>query len=354
MALSADSTSARDAVSLALYESPYANVTDRQQANVNAALEDALLELVSVADCFGETAAPDQWAMWLHRLAAVLGATGGRPDTIREHQALADRARIRCLADYTPSAYSASNTYGDFTLQNIRIQVRSRLAQMDVPISTPVFDQHFQDVLSEIWHDKPWSFRREPATITIADDGTVTAVDPGSNTIDFTRVETFRLYYEDTSRSYLDWIDADSMANFTALGTNAGRPTHFRVRRNGDALEWQFYPEPDQAYTVRAEVTTDGPPSITTPNVTADLSVIPSPVRPILLELLVLKVRLAKNHAGVAQAYALTQERLHARLASLDSAGTVEQENMVPRNVRDDPSWESGYSRSSDYYVLGE
>lgn len=336
MALSVGTTS-RDAVANALYELAYDDLTTRQQGNINTALADALEEIEMVASCFGlaSGSAPDEWASWFHRLGASYASTSGSPEMAARHQQHAERAMEMCLAAYSSDANADANTYGSFTLAQIRKDVRSRLAHLRIFVSVNVVDQHFEDVLSELWHLAPWSFRRLPVTLTIAANGTVTAADSADAAVDYSRIDSYRLYYGDTQKGSISWADTDTMAAMKALASDAGRPEFFRVHRDGDDVVWTFYPAPDQEYTVRAEVSIDGPPAITASGSSSDLAGIPRAIRPILVEWLTLRIRVSSGDRQASATLNTMIERVHARLREVDDIGKPVEQRLAPRNVRD-------------------
>ena len=162
---------------------------------------------------------------------------------------------------------------------------------------------------AHLWNraNLPFKMRQIPITINTASAGSApTLTFAGSEVFD--SVASRWLTYNDDSASAATVIYTDPQRIMYAsatqcvelkarFGTETGKPRFFHIEdRGGGTYYWRFFPEPDQAYTVRAAVYTRIPTASTTATDSIS-SIFPPEYETLIADLALAKV--LKDHAAM-------------------------------------------------------
>ncbi len=173
---------------------------------------------------------------------------------------------------------SAASTV-TFTLQNVRRFVLIRAARRGLYPTVEEIDQAIQSTLNEAYNARRWRFRRLLVRLTLAADNALTIKKrDGSNdwtalaaNQKFDMVSTRALYFDADTAERSTWArvttdhvkfgTADEFARLTAGDAgDTGRPQRFRIEGSSSgSYTWHFWPFPDAAYTMYAEIFLEGP-----------------------------------------------------------------------------------------------
>ncbi len=298
---------------------------------------------VNQAEMLGTTGSGDVDSAsegWFCFLAAQLWCSIQRPDRLAQMKSLADQAENDFFTTWQrtePDAYSSE--FSTLTLQSIRYYCLMHCLSRS-PRLTPKYEQIDSAVfeaLNELWHKLSWRYRLRPLTATVGTDESVT----WSGTETVVSLETRRLYFSGTDGRYMSWADADTMSAMKAnTDATAGKPEWFRVTKSGDTWTWQFYPVPDQSYTVRGEVAvampgspTGAPSSLTSTTVFAAF---PTTVQPHIKKFCLnrLLINLGVNNAD--RLTADTDDIMERLLQTIDDIGVPDSDTST-RDVYQDP-----------------
>lgn len=209
----------------------------------------------------GATSGPDAWEHVYSAEVAFRLANAFNVSKSRTLAGLLQRAWDAALNTYSIADASAT-ALNDLTitpkvcrLHTMRHCVRRR-PRLFIPI--PTIDMTMKRVWQEVWNAVGFEFRTRQASIAIA-----TASGGSAPTITMSGSEAFdsilvpRLWYTDANAdpASIEWVDGDQMARLKAANAGTtGRPEYFSIEdRGGTTKYWHFSPEPDAAYTVRAE-----------------------------------------------------------------------------------------------------
>lgn len=216
------------------------------------------------------TGVPDVWAPVYAaevsmRMAGAFRTT--RPEMLAKYRhcaAMAQRAWDAAIETYSLADASAA-TLNSLTItpKTVRLHAMRHLARRRprVLLPIPTIDLTMKAVWTELWNGVGWEFRRRHASIAIA-----TSAGGSAPTITLPSGEVFdslmapRLWYTDDG-TVVEWVEGDRMASLKAeYAGETGKPLYFSLEhRGGSTVYWHFAPEPDQAYTVQAEVYTRTP-----------------------------------------------------------------------------------------------
>lgn len=199
------------------------------------------------------------------RMAGAFRTT--RPEGLAKYRhcaAMAQRAWDAAIETYS-IADASSSTLNSLTItpKVVRLHAMRHLARRRprVLVPIPTIDLTMKAVWTELWNGVGWEFRRRQASIAIAttDGGSAPTITLPSGEV-FDSLLAPRLWFTDDSEM-VEWVEGDRMAALKAEYTGrTGRPLYFSLEhRGGSTVYWHFAPEPDQAYTVRAEVYTRTP-----------------------------------------------------------------------------------------------
>jgi hypothetical protein len=272
------SSALRDLVSREVFNRAYADLRTEEAAYLDASNSPAvpttspagvaghsLLYVRQFAQWFEEAGASSGPDAWEHVLAAEVSfrlANAFNTAKARTLAGLLQRAWDAALNSYS-LADASSTTLNDLTitpkvcrLHVMRNFVRRR-PRLFYPI--PSIDMTMKRIWQQVWNQNGYEFRTRQASIAIA-----TTAGGSAPTITMNGSEAFdsilapRLWYTDSdtaSPRSIEWVDGDWMARLKAENTGTtGRPQYYSIEdRGGTTKYWHFSPEPDAAYTVRAE-----------------------------------------------------------------------------------------------------
>lgn len=277
------SSALRDLVCREVFNRAYADLRTEEAAYLDAANSPAvptaspagiagqtLTYVRQFAQWFEEAGASSGPDAWEHVWAAEIGFRlciafkSERQDLagkLRAFSGLQQRAWDAALNTYS-IADASSTTLNDLTItpKVCRLHVMRNFARrrqrLFLPIST--IDMTMKRVWQQVWNQCGFEFKMRQASIAIA-----TASAGSAPTITLAGSEAFdsilapRLWYTDTGAvpAAIEWVDGERMARLKAANTGTtGRPEYYSIEdRGGTTKYWHFTPEPDQAYTVRAE-----------------------------------------------------------------------------------------------------
>lgn len=200
---------------------------------------------------------PEEWAGWIVMLSALKCAgrfTTADDDELRRNEAMAREDALRTYQRSDIDSTVDTAHLGSAIIE-IRRFVVSSCMMMDRPIlPTPEnIDAATQEILHEVWDMSNWSFRREPVTLTIGTDSSVT-VSPSVN-IDRLAIDT--IVYTDGANAdggEAREASAETMTRLLARSLSAGKPQYFRLIDSDNGVTWVFDRTPDQSYTAKTEV----------------------------------------------------------------------------------------------------
>lgn len=228
---------------------------------------------------------PDAWESWFIDECAYRLALIYKPDQAVQFRDMATRSMRAAMATLSSATPNSVTTIAPYTsINQARGEILDTCARLEPPVLPNVanLDSSLNVAMNHLWNCKDWVFRRQAVAGTINADGTVSWTGLLGT---FDHVMTKYLYYSDTSAERVESIRPDQMARLLAQPniTNS-RPSKFRMNRTGGTITWQFYPPPDKAYNIRAEV------ALKTPTLQTDAtevwgSLLPVEFKPILKRL---------------------------------------------------------------------
>lgn len=197
---------------------------------------------------------PDAWGGWVVALSAMncMGRfTTADSDDIRRSEALARTDALR-----THQRSDIDSTTDTAHLGSSVIEIRRFVVSNCVAMQRPILpvpeniDAAIQEILHEVWDMANWSFRREPVTLTIGTDASVT-VDP---VVNIDRLAIKNIVYTGTSGGEATEVSAEMMTRLLARSIASGKPQYFRLIDADGGINWVFDRTPNQEYTAKTEV----------------------------------------------------------------------------------------------------
>jgi len=251
-----------DVVSRNIFSLAFASLDAAKQADVTAAVaraKEKVSQYAQHADYGDGADGPGVWDNWAELEAEMILARQHRLERIETLRRMASEAEDAAIETFVSRAFNASTAFSaTLTLQGLRQHIaaaglRARPRKLLDPM---MIDNIVHSVVNEIWNGSQWHFRRRPATMTIAANGTVTFDLAGGEVFD--SFATRKWYYTDV-RDELEWAQGDAMQMMRANTAETGRPRFIRTVDKGSTKAFTLHPAPDKQYTLRGEVFIAGP-----------------------------------------------------------------------------------------------
>lgn len=330
---------------------PYDNLTPNQKKLLDAASSvstppagGVALEAYNVVTQYGQwfnppatsTVTDVQWEQWFVAECAYLLILTVRPERAAIFAESRERSMVAAMESLSQAAINVSGLQGQtYDLQSIRYYVINQCIRRKPRVFPQVadIDANAQLVVSELWQRTFWNWRKRGVSATINTDETVTFTMPTAET--FQALATRRFYFSDQQDSWCMWANADDMQRFKSTpNASTGRPQYFTMENRPAGIVWQFWPVPDQVYTVKVAAYIDTPATFTSATDTAPILCFPPAVRPYIREFVLGKV-LKGYGVDVADLQRETLDRFALIAPQLDDRGIPEHEQTA-RDVYND------------------
>lgn len=286
---------------------------------------------------------PVEWEQWLHFYAAMTIAGVIKQDRYGPLKELEKDAATTAMTAWTPTDVTAATTSpqdpASLTMRMIYKHVLMSCVQRD-PRRWPninLINSATAWALHNLWYRKQWRFREINVSFSVSSASAVTLT-PSVTVESFaTRI----LYSTDTPGATLQYVSADSLTKCQQLYQNsAGQPKfwHFMNDPTTGALSWVFYPTPDATYVFAGWVLRDEPTLPANNNTTADFTLWPAALRPLIKDLVLARVLWETGHPDaqrVMDAVETEIERMAPQYVSRGEAGN----DMQVRDVYGDTPW---------------
>lgn len=253
----------------------YTDLSTDQQASVDAAMNDAFMDVTNRAKWYAEIdpSTLDLPTEWNELFAAMAVAKLKRefrsPQDFHAHwtaycDPLFERIERQYAANWLSSNPLASD---DVTIRSLRRAVLAVLVRQRTPVFIPPVDVDTvsREEFVRLWHCRWWQFRkRGPQKVTIKTDGSI--VSANSDTVSALASRYFVLQgavADDASNrlhSTVQWLDATRAAEIASrLEGTTGRPRYFYDTLVSGVRSVLVLPTPDQDYSAWVVFYIDAP-----------------------------------------------------------------------------------------------
>jgi hypothetical protein len=346
----------RDQIALLLGRGAYSDLKSSQQDAIDdstlsppgGAVARALNTLGQYANMYeadDTTTIPDTWLTWFIAETVMQAAPAFPSSDATELRRNLVTAKRDALVAHARQAFDNTDNgdIGAFTIASIRADTMVnalRQQRGSLFLEPSMIDAAIEEVVSEVWNDADWSFKRKQVTLTIATSGAVSS----SDSVLVDKIIGDRLYYDSAFGGTCQSVDYETILDYKSSDTSAGKPQYFHLLRDGDDLEWVFDRTPDQEYTAKALVTAQTPAMTSYATMNAGLALFPSDFRAVVKNRVLATCLMRAGRYGVANPlFDETTTKMISLLARYDDPGGQMEQSEVHGVYQQGLGWNPGH-----------